>query len=476
MIPNVTEALAEYISGTSSEELSNEVISKTKQCLIDWLGCALAGSQEEIGKIFGEIAVQDSHCEDATVFGRSERSSVLMAALANGASSHILELDDTHRGAVYHPGAVVIPAALALGEKMQISGLELIGAIAVGYDVSIRIGEGIGLSHYQYWHTTATCGHFGAAAASSKILALTRQQALDALGNAGTQASGLWQFLPDGAMTKPLHPGKAAADGLLAALLAQRGFTGPGHILEGERGFCRATSTDYDLNRMIAGLGEHPKILEVSFKPYPSCRHTHSALDAALQIRNRDKLDYRSITKITVHTYQTAIDIAGRKDDYPPKTPTQAKFCLPYCIAAALKHGKLDLDQFSNAALEDREILALADRVTLQVSEKFNQSYPASWCCRVEITTRAGQELSCDIQYPKGDPENPLTLQEVEGKFRKLAGSTWSDNQITGFLREVSELENINDVSVLCSPENQERRMRRLEQQLTKQESPAEQS
>src|SRR5690606_29784581 len=207
------------------------------------------------------------------------QSSVLNAALVNGAASHVVELDDIHKGSIIHAATVVIPAALAVAEWKGLSGKELIAAVVAGYEVCYRIGEAVSPSHYYYWHNTATCGTFGAAIAAAKLLGLTTEQTIAALGNAGTQAAGLWEFIEDGAMTKQLHTGKAAMNGLLAALLAQKGFTGPQKILEGNRGFFKAMSEEYDASRVTEGLGNEFKIMENSFKIHASCRHTHHAVD-----------------------------------------------------------------------------------------------------------------------------------------------------------------------------------------------------
>ncbi|MCX5909376.1 MAG: MmgE/PrpD family protein, partial [Deltaproteobacteria bacterium] len=219
------------------------------------------------------------------VIGKEDqRTSSLMAALLNGFDAHIVEYDDTHRNSLYHPGAPTIPAALAAAQTVKASGMKLIEGLVAGYDVGIRLAESINPAHYTFWHTTGTVRCFAAAAAAGKIMGLSPEQLVWALGNAGTQAAGLWEFQADGSLTKPLHPGKAAMAGVLAALLAKEGFTGPSTILEGKQGFLKATTSHFDLSRLAPKREDPPRILEVTFKNYPSCGHTHTPIDAALEL------------------------------------------------------------------------------------------------------------------------------------------------------------------------------------------------
>ena len=287
---------------------------------------------------------------EASVIASKLKVPALNAALANGCMGHMAEIDDYHRFSTLHPAAPIIPAALASAEAEQADGKRLLEAVVAGYEVAIRIGEAVNPSHYKFWHTTGTCGTFGAAMAAGKIFQLNAKQMLDALGNAGTQASGLWEFASDAAMSKHLHPAKAAFNGLLAALLAREGFTGATRILEGERGFCRAASESFDLKRLTAGLGRRFKICEVSFKPYASCRHTHPAIEAALTLKAKYGLTARDVVKVRVGTFSTALKIAGNPK---PKTPFAAKFSIQYCVAAALVYGRVWLEEFSEQALRN---------------------------------------------------------------------------------------------------------------------------
>jgi len=451
MNEKITEQLVEYVLSTDYEVLSKSVITKAKQCFLDWLGSALAGSREKPAKIIVELIDEEGDSGEATIINHERKNSCLHASLANGVMSHILELDDTHREASYHPASAVIPAALAIVEKERVGGKELITAITLGYEASIRIGEAVGPSHYRYWHTTGTCGHFGSCVAVGKILQLDKKKMLNALGTAGTQAAGLWEFIVDGAMSKHLHPGKAAQNGLLSAILADKGFTGAHRILEGERGFCRATSQNCKFNKITEELGKIWKILEVAFKPYPSCRHTHSAIDATLKIINKYNLEYHRIAKITIFTNSIAMGIVGGKRSFSPQTIQQAKFSLPYCVAVAVKYKKVGLDEFTIDRVKDKEIKTLMQKVQLRVDKTLSSLYPQKWTCIMEIETKDGKKYEGRVDFPRGEPENPLSQEQIEDKFEKLASKVLPGKNIKQIISAISNLEKIKNISdILC--------------------------
>jgi 2-methylcitrate dehydratase PrpD len=250
-------------------------------------------------------------------------------------------------------------------------------------------------------------------------LDLDEEQLVWAFGNAGTQATGLWQFNADGDMSKHLHAGRAAAGGVLAADLAKRNFSGARRILEGERGFFAATAPDAMPERVIVDLSLSPrqfKISGVSIKPHASCRHTHPAVDAALALR--PQLNGRPVTQIKIHTYQAALDLCHNPD---PQTPYAAKFSLHYCLASALQRGRAGLADFTAEATAEPVVRRLLPRITAVVDPEFEAQYPAAWPARVRLTLADGTILSATVAHPKGDPENPLTSQELENKFRQLA-------------------------------------------------------
>ncbi|KON29656.1 hypothetical protein AC482_05940 [miscellaneous Crenarchaeota group-15 archaeon DG-45] len=441
-----TRALAGFCSGLGFEDLPSEVVDKAKECLLDWTGSALAGSRLRPSVIVAGLVEALGGAPESTVVNSVRKTSCVNAALANGVMSHILELDDVHRASILHPAAPIIPAALALAEREGADGRALIAAVVAGYEAGIRLGEAAGISHYRFWHSTGTCGAFGAAAASGVILGLDGEEMASALGSAGTQASGLWQFMAEGAMSKHLHPGRAASSGVLSALLAGGGFTGSPTIIEGERGFCAATSSDPRLDRVTEGLGRRFKILETSFKAHASCRHTHSAVDAAIRIREAGGLEAGEIAGVRVETYPDALKIAGIDD---PQSPHEAKFSLRYCVSTALLRGRLGVEEFTARALADPEVRELMERCEIVVEPDLSMEYPARWPSRVEVTTRGGERLRDHVEYPLGDPANPLPPEALTGKFRTLASKTLPEEEVEAVIDAVFRIEDIQDVGQL---------------------------
>ncbi|MBI4965050.1 MAG: MmgE/PrpD family protein [Desulfomonile tiedjei] len=439
--------LADFIRSMSFSGLGPQTVRMARFALLDWLGSVARGSQEEPARIALSVLIDQGGRPQATILPSGEKTSALNAALCNGIASHIMELDDVHRSSIIHCGAAVIPAALAAAEMTSASGRKLIEALVAGYEVAIRIGEAVTPSHYYFWHNTGTCGTFGACAAAGKLLGLNREQLIWALGSAGTQAAGLWEFLADGAMSKHLHPGKAAQNGLLSALLAAGGFTGATSILEGEKGFCRAMAPEFNLDRITDSLGKAPyKIEDNSFKIHSSCRHTHPAVDIALELASSHKMEPSDITGIEVRTYRTALDIT---DTPEPQTVYAAKFNLPFCVALALSKKSCGLADFNDDNLRDPEILALSRRVKLVADDELTSAYPGKWAAVMEITTRSGDVLRGRKDFPLGDPENPASDELLTEKFRWLASDSWGDEKAGSLVKAVMELETVEDVALL---------------------------
>lgn len=418
----MTRRLAEVLAAVTYDDLPPEVIEDAKRAVLDWLGSALAGSSEPPARMAQRVIAGLGRSDEATVFGAG-RSSAAGAALANGVASHILELDDVHKGSTLHPGAPIIPAALAVAEREHADGRAFLLAVTMGYEAALRIGEAVNPSHYRYWHPTGTAATFGAAAAAGSLLKLDAGQMLDALGSAGTQAAGLWEFNADGAMSKHLHPGKAAFNGILAADLAREGFTGASRILEGERGFFRATSTAHDATRITDGLGSRWKIRENCYKMHSCCGHTHTAIDVALGLRRGP------VASVHIETYGPGFEIVKEMN---PRSPYQAKFSIAYCVAAALAEGRVGLAQFpaerfGPEGVRDDFIASLLRRTRVTVEDDLTAKYPAGWPARLTVTLEDGTVLRGSSDYPRGNPENPVSTAELEEKFRSLAGARGLD-------------------------------------------------
>lgn len=444
MALSVTKKLVDFVVGTTYDDLPEEVTKHTKACILDWIGVALAGSLEPPSKIITSIIKEMAGREEASVIGMGFKTSCVNAALANGVIGHSVELDDIHEEAIIHPAAPVMPAVLAAAEREDVSGKDLITAVTLGYEVAIRIGKAINPSHYEFWHPTGTCGAFGAAAAAGKIIGLDEKGMAQAFGIAGTGAAGLVEVF--GTMSKPLNAGRAAMGGVIAALLAQKGFTSSSRILEAEKSYLRATSGDFDIERVTENLGSDFEVMNNIFKRHASCGHTHGAIDAVLEMVEKRRIKADDVSKILVGTYPIAVSTAG--DRYEPCTADEAKFSLPYCVAAALIYGKVGLEEFSSERLANPTILDLSNRVKAIVEPEFVNARlgPA----KVKISTKSGDEYQSRVGKPKGYPENPLTKTEIENKFKDLASLVLTDQRIKNVLKTVNNLENVDRVKDLA--------------------------
>ncbi len=446
---SISREFGAFISSLKFEDLPEKVRSLAKYCFLDWMASAYAGSQEQPVRMMVEVVKGMPGKPECTLIPDGSKNICLLGALVNGASSHVVEMDDLHRPSIFHPAAPIIPAAVAVAEREQRTGRDLIAAIVVGYEVGIRVAQMVGKSHYHFWHTTATCGTFGAAAAASKLLLLNPQQIVWALGSAGTQASGLWEFLSEGAMSKQLHPGKAALNGILAALLAQRGFTGAEHIFEGEKGFFKATSSDHDFRGAVDDLGREYQMEGNSFKFHASCGHTHSALDASLILAREGGFTPEEVQKVKVKVYSAALDLLR---NVQLTDPYIAKFHLPFCVATALKFGKVGLEAFTEKRLNDGELRELMARIELTPDDTLDGEYPQKWGAIVEVSTKDGRILSKKVEYPKGDPQNPFSQEEVSEKFLSLTRGILPMEKSSSMLSRILRLEEVERVDHLLQP------------------------
>jgi len=412
--------LAEFAAGLRAEDIPAEVLERTTDLFLDWFGSALAGKAarpvESIARFMHAMGPQAGPSE---VLIDRRGSSPLVAATINAAASHFAEQDDVHNGAVFHPAAVVFPPALAVAQALRLSGRDLLVAAVAGYEVGIRVGEFLGRSHYRVFHTTGTAGTLAAAAATGRLLGLSADGMQHALGSAGTQSAGLWEFLRDGADSKQLHTAHAAGAGLSAAWLAADGFTAARHILEGDRGMAAAMSSDAEPARLTAGLGRRWTVLETSFKFHASCRHTHPAADALLQCMRTQRLEAADIQRVTAFVHQGAIDVLGPVVD--PQTVHQAKFSMGTVLGLAAVHGRVGLAEF-DAGFRHPDVIALRDRVDMVLDDEVDSAYPARWIGKVQVRTNDGRILQARVDEPKGDPGNTLSREELDEKAIRLAG------------------------------------------------------
>jgi 2-methylcitrate dehydratase PrpD len=369
----------------------------------------------------------------------------LFAALVNSASSHFVEQDDVHTGSVFHPAAVVFPPALAVAQSQKSAGRDFITAAVAGYEVGIRVGEFLGRSHYEIFHTTGTAGTLASAAAAGRLLGLTPSQMLHAFGSAGTQAAGLWEFLSDAADSKQLHTANAAAGGLTAAYLAREGFTGAKRILEGPRGMGAGMSKDADPAKLTVGLGQRWAISETSFKYHSSCRHTHPAADALLQLIKSQHLTPQDIAQITAHVHKAAIDVLGSVSN--PQTVHQAKFSMGTVLGLIAFFGSAGVKEFDQH-FNDPRIIDFRRRVEMVLDAEVDEAYPAHWIGKVSVTTVDGRMFRGRCEAPRGDPSNTLTRPELEQKALALA--TYSGAATAGEMRNLfGRVWNITDARVV---------------------------
>ncbi len=369
--------------------------------VLDTLACAIGGLGTEPARILEAVA------PPAT--GDTARRAFYLGGL-----SHIIEMDDLHRDSVTHPGCVVIPAAWAIAEERDMGGHAFLDAVLAGYEACCRVGMAVGRAHYRVWHNTSTCGPFGSAMAAAELLGLTDEQAVWALGNAGTQSSGLWQFLDTGAMSKHLHTARGAESGVLAALMAGEGFSGPPAILEGEKGFFAGLCPDPQPEQVTADRPGRPwELVQTSIKPWPCCRHTHPAIDAALALHA--ELGGAEVAKVEVATYRAALDVCDRPD---PQDPYSAKFSLQHCVGIALAEGEVGLSSFDAEARARAK--AMRAKVSVALDADIDAAYPKAWGTDIAVTTADGRRLAASRRAAKGDPDKPVTTEDMVKKARAL--------------------------------------------------------
>lgn len=397
----IAEALADFALDPSFQ--TNGALARGMEIYVfDTLAVALAGTVAPSSAAIARTIAAAAGRPEATVFGIGRITSAWDAALANGAFGHALELDDDHRVAVLHPGTVVVPAALAAAEAEKTDGTTFLRAVLVGYEVTCRLGEVFrGAQFYHGVHPTALCGVFGAAAAAAVALDLDRTQFVNALGIAGTQASGLTEWRTDGSWIKRLHPGRAAQSGILSARLAREGFTGPATIFEGENGFFNAFSygEPMDPDAMTRDLGSQFSAFGTAIKPFPCCRFEHGAIDLALEAFAQG-IRASEIDRVDIRIYRT--DVLSYHQT--PKNAVDAQFNVPYAIAVALLRGGMGLGDFTEDAIRDEQVLALARRIFVVEDSALTAKYPELYEVVLRIRATDGVEREFFSDCPSGDP------------------------------------------------------------------------
>ena len=433
----LTKELADYAVREQTSELAANVIHHAKRAVIDWYAALLPGSIVTPATVLEQALAEDLDRGNARL-ATGRRATLRTAALINGAASHSVEFDDIYRDAGYHPGSPVISAALAAAQSTGASGEMFLRGVIVGYETSTRIGEAVMPSHYRFWHTTGTVGAFGAAAAVATILHCNRDQIAHALGTVGSFASGLQQAFRSQAMTKPLHGGHAADVGAMAAMGAAKGLTGALDMLEGEVGFGAAMSVNPDWSKATKGLGTDYHITRVTFKNHGCCGHTFAPIDGVLHLQRTHGFTWRDVKRVTISTYKAGTDIT---DNANPEGEYQAKFSLQYVIAHALVHGSVRLVAFAPERLLDPDVRAVLAKVEVVADPVLSKGYPNQRAAQIEVELNNGKVYQHFQPFRKGDPEMPLTDDEVNDKFLELAMPVIGDAPARALLADLWVLE-----------------------------------
>jgi 2-methylcitrate dehydratase PrpD len=437
-----TRRLADFCAGLGVDDLDGEVVAAVEKSVVDLLAACYAGSTTEAGEI--AVRYADSLGGDgATVVGGGE-ATAHFAALANGTTAHGLDVDDGHRAASAHPGAAVIPAALAVGEKHGASGSDLVVAVAAGYEAMLTTAVAVQPSHRRRgFHATATTGCVGAAAAVGSVLGLDSGAMADAIGLGGTQAGGLFEFLAQGSMAKRFHPGRAAMAGVVAGELAAEGFDGPDTIIEGKDGFARAFADEYDRSP-FEDLGDPFSITEAYIKPYPSCRHVHGPMEAAFELRER--IDPEDVASIRVETYESA----AQHDKQVVENLLDAQMSMPYSVGVAWVTGAGGLPQFDPPS-DDPAVRRLAERTTVVATDEMEDAYPETRPARVVVETVDGDTEELLAEFPRGSKERPISTARLREKFRDFTGDHLPAGRRERVLDAAFDLAALDDVNSLTA-------------------------
>jgi len=445
----ITQELAEYCSRMKFNDLSDEVIDCAKYRFLDFISVACRGSIEDPSQTTYRF-VREMDKGAGVIVGTKEKAPYLYAALANGTSSHAIEMDDVNNEASLHPGVVVFPAALASAEMVAASGKSFITAVVLGYEVMVRLGRALGPenSYKRGFHPTGTCGTFGSSVASSKILDLQEEQILNAMGISGSQAAGSMEYLAQGAWTKPFHAGWAAHSGMVAALLSGKGFKGPSSILEGRDGFLHAYSNAADPSKVLEGIGSGLQILRTSVKTHACCRYMQPPIDAVLKIVNENNVRPEQVKKIKVGVLKAGAPLIAEpiESKYNPQSIVDAQFSMPFGAATALLYGKAGLEEFQPSVIHSRPVREMMRKVECIVDPELDRTFPRQWRATAEILTEDEKRYSTTVEYPKGDPENPLSWEEMIERFHDLTGRIMKKQQRLKIVEEVQRLDGIKDI------------------------------
>ncbi len=454
------ETLIRHISDTSYVDLPRNVVDSTKRIVLDLMGVIAAGSSTPEAQTVLNLARGWEGRTESSVLIYGDKVPAPSAGLVNGTMGRARDFDDVHEKAVIHPSVSVIPAALAMAEFCGgIKGRDFITAVALGVDLTCRLGmaprTGPNISGMS---TTWQCGTFGAAAAAGKVMELDLESLMNAMGIAYSQASGNQQVIAEGSTVVRVQQGLTTWAGITSALLASKGITGPRNVLEGRYGYYPVYHrSGYDREALIDGLGETYEIVNTSIKPYPCCKWTHQAIDAALEAVKEDGLEPGDVDSVEVRLNRQAYNLVCAPLDLKrrPLSVVDAQFSVPYTVAAAIVRGDVSLDTFTTEAMNDPEILSMAKKVTPRVDEGIERQGARGIAPEiVEIRTRDGRTHQRCVEHVRGSPMAPMTMEELHDKFRRCiahAAKPIPDDATEEFCDVIGRLDSLDDISDIVS-------------------------
>jgi 2-methylcitrate dehydratase PrpD len=446
-----SQAIARFLCGLKLEEVPQGVVDKAKLVFLDTLGIALASSTMDFGRMVTNVARQLGGPNSSRLIGSPLKVAAANAVLANGTLAHGLDYDDTLEEAIVHTGCCAGMTALAVGEELGASGKAVLEAAIAGTEVMCKVGLiAPGKFHARGFHPTALCSTFGAAAAAGKLLGLEPVQWIDALGLCGSQSSGIIEYLADGTWTKRFHPGWSAHGGVIATMLAREGFRGPATVFEGQHGFYRAFggADEYPFEKFNE-LGRTWEIPKLTFKSYPCGSISHPYMDCALTLKQKYAVAPERVAEIVCRTAEGPVHRLWEPlaDKQRPTSSYGAKFSLPYSIAVMLIRGRAGLEEFSDEAIRDPEVLSLAKKVRYELDPTID--YPRHFSGHVKIVLADGGILEENQPHPRGGLESPLPPEEIERKFRANARLALSGQQLELIVESVKRLEQLSSITAL---------------------------
>jgi 2-methylcitrate dehydratase PrpD len=437
----VTRALARYIVNARYEDLPANVRKEGTRTLLNWVGVAVGGSHHDTVDRAVAALNPFSGPRQASLLGRRERFDIMNAAFLNGVSSHIFDFDDTHLKTIIHPAGPVVSAILALSEYHPVSGKDFLNAVVLGVETECRIGNAVYPNHYDIgWHITGTAGVFGAAAAAGKLLGLTEQQMVWALGLAASQPVGLRESF--GSMNKSFNPGRAASNGLFAAILASKNYTSSEGMIEAKRGWANTISTKQDFREITEGLGQRYEAALNTYKPFACGIVIHPAIDAAIQLRNENKLTADQIARIDLKVHPLVLELTGKKT---PQIGLEGKFSVYHSVAVAIIEGAAGERQYSDRAVLDPQVIALRDRVSAAIDPAVRPEQ-----VDMTITLKDGRTLHKYIEHAIGSAEVPMSDQQLEAKFTDLANAVLPAAQVRKLLETCWQVERLPSAAAIA--------------------------